>query len=93
MRIPRIWVEPMAKRIVDTLFQEELIVPDVERKALAGVVEAILMEELTVEDRVNDEVRQILEKYEREFATGKADYRKMFDLTKRQLVKDKGYII
>jgi hypothetical protein len=93
MRIPRTWVEPMAKRIVDTLFQEELIVPDVEPKALTQEVEAILMEELTVEDRLNDEVRKILEKYEREFQAGRADYRKMFELTKKQLIKDKGVII
>lgn len=83
----------MAKRIVDTLFKEELIVPDIEPRKLEEEVYASLMQELTLEDRVNEEVRQILEKYEREFASGRADYRKMFDLTKRQLIKDKGYII
>ena len=83
----------MAKRIVDTLFKEELIVPEIEPRKLEEEVHSVLMQELTLEDRINEEVRQILEKYEREFASGRADYRKMFDLTKKQLIKDKGYII
>jgi hypothetical protein len=93
MRIPKSWVPEMAKRVVDNLFKEELIVQDVDPGELAREVESILTEELAVEDRINDEVREILKKFEREFASGKADYRKMFELTKKQLVKDRGVII
>jgi hypothetical protein len=93
MRIPRAWLPVMAKRIVDTLFAEELIVPDIDPAKLQEKVEEIIAEELAVEDRLNDEVREILKKFESEFATGRADYRKMFDLTKRQLVKERGVII
>jgi hypothetical protein len=93
MRIPRAWLPSMAKRIVETLFAEELIVPDIEPTKLQEKVEEIITEELSVEDRVNDEVREILKKFETEFASGRADYRKMFDLTKRQLVKEREIII
>jgi hypothetical protein len=83
----------MARRIAETLLSEELIVPDISRQKLQEELERIIFEELSVEDRINDEVREILKKYEAEFASGRADYRKMFDLTKRQLVKEKGVII
>jgi hypothetical protein len=93
VRIPRTWIKPMARRIAETLLSEELIVPDISRQKLQEELERIIFEELSVEDRINDEVREILKKYEAEFASGRADYRKMFDLTKRQLVKEKGVII
>lgn len=83
----------MARRVVDTLLKEELIVKDVNPGELAREVESILTDELSVEDRLNDEVREILSKFEREFASGKADYRKMFELTKKQLVKERGVIL
>lgn len=93
MRIPKAWIPPMAKRVVDAFLEEELIVPDVDRGRLLQEVEAIILNELSAEDRLNDEVREILKKYEAEFASGRADYRKMFELTKKQLVKDRGIIL
>jgi len=93
MRIPKAWIPPMARRVVDTLLEEELIVPDVDRARLLQEVEAIILNELSAEDRLNDEVREILKKFEAEFASGRADYRKMFELTKKQLVKERGIIL
>jgi hypothetical protein len=83
----------MARRIVDTLLAESLILPDVGRDKLAAEVEALLHEELSVEDRINEEVRQILGKFEGEIARGGADYRKVFELTKQKLVKEKDVIL
>ena len=93
MRIPRSWVPPISKRIVDTLLTEELIVPDVDPKELALEVERILTYELMAEDRVNDEVRNILKDHERDIDRGRLDYRKVFDLTKHKLIKEKGIIV
>lgn len=93
MRIPRSWVPPISKRIVDTLLTEELIVPDVDPKELALEVERILTYELQAEDRVNDEVRNILREHELDIDRGGLDYRKVFDLTKHKIIKEKGIIV
>ena len=72
---------------------EELIIQDVDRGELAEKVQAIIHEELSVEDRINDEVREILKDYENDIDQGRMDYRKLFDLTKHKIVKDRGVII
>jgi hypothetical protein len=93
MRIPRSWIPPMAKRIVDTLLSEELIEPDIQKDKVIEEVEALITEELSVEDRLNEEVREILKKHELEIERGRLDYRKLFELTKQKLVKERNIIL
>lgn len=93
MRIPRSWIPVISRRIVDTLFTEELIVPDVDRAKLQAEVEALVTEELEVEDRLNDEVREILKQFETDIERGRMDYRKLFDLTKHKLIRERNLVI
>jgi hypothetical protein len=51
------------------------------------------MDELMAEDRINDEVREILRKHNSEIERGKVDYRKLFELTKRKIVKERNLIL
>lgn len=55
--------------------------------ALAGKVQASLFEELTLEDRINDEVRVILEAYSDEMQKSGANYQEMFRKVKAELVR------
>jgi hypothetical protein len=93
MRIPRTWIPPLAKLVADTLLREELIVPDVDPGVLTGELEALIHEELSVEDRLNEEVRQILTRHEADIARGRLDYRKLFDMTKQKLVRERGIVL
>jgi hypothetical protein len=93
MRIPKSWIPVISKRIVDTLLSEELIVPDVDPRDLAAEIEALMTEELAVEDRLNDEVREILKKFEGEIESGRMDYRKLFDMTKQKLIRERNIVV
>ena len=93
MRIPQSWVRPMAKRIVDTLFREDMIVKDVEPADLTDEVERLVLEELMVEDRLNDEIRQMLSEHEGKIDRGGYDYRRLFDLTKQKVIRERGIIV
>lgn len=93
MRIPKGWVQPMAKRIVGNLIAKGLIEPSVPESELIEEAEKLMIEELTVEDRLHDEVRQILKKYETEIAKGRLDYKRLFDMTKQKLVKEKNIVL
>jgi len=50
-------------------------------------VNAALLDELSLEDRINDEVRIILETYSDEMRNSGADYQEMFRKVKNELVK------
>ena len=63
------------------------------RKQLLTSLEHAITEELSVEDRVNAEVRQLLKGYEKEIEQGRVDYQKMFTMIKQKLVRERGIIL
>lgn len=93
MRISRSWLNPMARRVVDAFLADELIITELNRDQLAQAVEQLITEELSVEDRVNEEVREVLKQYETEIDKGRLDYRKLFDLTKKKLVAERNIVL
>jgi hypothetical protein len=93
MRIPKSWVPSMARRIVDNLIKKDLIEPAIPVNTLIEETEKLIMDELMVEDRLNEDVRQMLRKYESEIEKGRLDYRKLFDMTKQKLVKERNIVL
>jgi len=93
MRIPKSWVPLLAKRITDNLISKELVNPTIPIEKLITETEEILMDELTVEDKINEEVREILKKFSIEIEKGHLDYRKLFELTKKKLVKERNLVL
>ncbi|HXX80319.1 MAG TPA: DUF507 family protein [Thermodesulfovibrionales bacterium] len=93
MRIPKAWVPLIAKRVMDDLIAKELIAVKVSAEVLMAETERLILEELMIEDRINDEVREILKKYTGEIEKGRLDYRKVFDLTKKKIVQERGIIL
>ncbi len=93
MRIPKNWVPVISQRIVDALMKKDLIEPTVPLSQLVEETEKLLMHELTIEDRLNEEVRQMLRKHENEINKGRVDYRKLFEMTKMKLVRERNIIL
>jgi hypothetical protein len=93
MRIPKSWIKPLARRIITNLISRDLIEPLAPEENLLETTEQIILDELMVEDRLNEEVREILKKFEPEIEKGRLDYRKLFELTKQKLVKERNIIL
>ncbi len=93
MRIPKARVRPLTEKIVGKLVSEGLIEASVPKDTLMAEAEAIMLDELMVEDRLNEEVRGVLKKYEGDIEKGRLDYRRMFDLTKQKLVKERNLVL
>lgn len=93
MRIPKSWVPFMAKKIIDNLIKKELIEPAIPLNELIKETEHLMLEELMIEDRLNEEIRQLLRKYDSEIEKGRLDYRKIFDMTKQKLVKERNIVL
>jgi len=55
--------------------------------AVTASVNAALVDELSLEDRINDEVRVILEAYSEEMRKTGANYQEMFRKVKSELVR------
>ncbi len=93
MRIPKSWVPLLAKRISENLISKNLVRPTVPPDKFIAKTEEIITEELMVEDRLNEEVRELLKKHESDIERGRMDYRKLFELTKHKLVKERNLVL
>ncbi len=93
MRIPKTWIPIIARRIAENLLEKGLVEVSVDTDQFVAASEAIILDELMVEDRLNDEVREMLKQYEREIDSKRLDYRKLFDMTKHKLVRERSIII
>ena len=72
----------VTKKLVSGGFIETADVPGV-----SGRVNAAIVEELSLEDRINDEVRAILNQYSDEMRKSGAEYQEMFKKVKNELVR------
>lgn len=93
MRIPKTWVPLLAKKIVENILSKNLVNPIVPQEKLLSETEELILYELTVEDRLNEEVREILKGHASEIEKGRMDYRRLFDLTKQKLVKERNLVL
>jgi hypothetical protein len=86
MLLSKEYVGYLAREVTKKLIAGKMI----ETTAVAAVTErvhAALVDELSLEDRINDEVRVILEAYSDEMRHSGADYQEMFRKVKSQLVR------
>jgi hypothetical protein len=86
MIFSREYIGYLARRTVKHLVDAKMIHTDqvalVEEQVAAG-----LTEELSLEDRINDEVRIILEAYQQEMLKSGAQYAEMFKKVKGELAR------
>ncbi len=93
MRIPKSWVPAISSHIVDNLLNKGLVESLVDVKVLKEETGKLVTDELMVEDRLNEEVRNLLKKYGDEIEKGRLDFRKLFDMTKQKLVKERNIVL
>ena len=93
MRVPKGWVPVIAKEIVEELHKRNLIELQAPKEKVAALLHELMLEELMVEDRLNEEVREVLKKFDAEIEKGRLDYRRLFELTKQKMVKERNIII
>lgn len=92
MKLKRSQVEYIAHHLVKGLVADGLIEVK-EAGPAAAVMQQAFGNDLMVEDRLNEEVRQILEQYSDQIAGGSVQYHEMFKLVKAKLVKERKLIL
>jgi hypothetical protein len=92
MLLARDYVSHMASEVIKRLVEGNLI----ETKAADIVTQRVrqrMVEELTVEDRLNDEVREILTQHQDEMRRTGVSYQEMYKKVKGQLARDRKLVL
>ncbi len=93
MRLSNELIRQIAEAIANNLESKGMAKLSVARHVLAERIGAIIIKDMQAEDQLNRDVEKILSSYEREIAHGQMDYRKVFDLTKQKLAKERKMVI
>jgi hypothetical protein len=92
MLLSRDYVGYMAKEVVKRLVAGKMI----ETKSaenLTQQVRQVMADEVTIEDRINEEVREILSRYSDEMRRTGVSYQEMYKKVKGQLARERKLIL
>jgi hypothetical protein len=94
MLLNRDYVTHMASAVVKKLMEDNQIeIKEKDQDAVIARVRLRVMEEITIEDKVNEEVRNILTQYQDEMRRTGVSYQEMFKKVKGQLARDRKLIL
>jgi len=93
MRLSAERIRHMAQTVVSRLEADEYVEWVGDRKGVIESLDRVIQDELSLEDRLNAEVRQLLKAYEKQIEQGQVDYQKMFQMVKQKLVRERNLIL
>jgi hypothetical protein len=94
MLLNRDYVTHMASEVVKKLMEDNQVeIKEKDHDAVIARVRLRVMEEITIEDKVNEEVRNILTQYQDEMRRTGVSYQEMFKKVKGQIARDRKLIL
>ena len=92
MGLRKEYVRLLSTKIVEDLTKQEMIeVPD--GLDLAEQLFQVMEAEVNLEDRINEEVRVLLNQYQDQMRQSGASYQEMFKLIKNKLVRERKLVL
>jgi len=92
MRLTADEIQFISRKIVKTLVAAERLEADDETRVVDGIAR-VIVDELAVEDRLNDEAREVLAQHMTQMERSDITYSEMFRKVKRELAKKKGIVL
>ncbi|HXB57190.1 MAG TPA: DUF507 family protein [Vicinamibacteria bacterium] len=92
MRLTAEEIQYVSRKIVKTLVGEGKLQIDSEPRIVDGIAR-VITEELQIEDRLNEEVREVLIQHASEMERSNVTYTEMFKMLKKKMAREKGIIL
>ena len=93
MRLSKEMINHLADAIAANLETKGMVKYDVPVHTISEQIAAVITTDMQAEDKLNKDVEKLLAGHEAEIARGQMDYRKVFELTKQKLAKDRGMVL
>ena len=92
MRLTRDQVGHIAQKIVRGLLKDEMIIAE-QPEQITDLLSDVFTKNLEAEDRLNDEVRDLLQNYTDEINRGMVNYQELFRKVKAKLARERKMVI
>ena len=93
MRLKKEQIQKLAHRVTQALSQS----PDVKFKVSADQIDLgiqeIIFKNMNDEELIDAQVKKLMGQYESQIASGQLDRQKVFQMIKKQIVKEKNFIL
>ena len=93
MRLRKEMIDRISTKIVERLIKREIIEYTGSEEALRTRISHIIEEDLLVEDRLNEEVKNILRDHQDEMDKDNVDYSRMFTMVKTKLARERNLVL
>lgn len=93
MKLTKEQVEKISALILDGLKEKNLIVFKADEKKVLEKINDVILEDLRAEDDLDKEVEEILKSHTGQIDSQRLDYRKMFNMIKGKLARERGIVI
>jgi hypothetical protein len=92
MRLAPDEIQFISRKIVKTLVAAERLEVDDQARVIDGIAR-VIADELSIEDRLNEEAREVLAQHMTSMERSDITYSEMFKKVKRELAKQKGIVL
>jgi len=92
MRLTADEIQYISRKIVKTLVASKRLEVDDDAR-LVEAISHVIVEELSIEDRLNEEAREVLAQHMSQMERSDITYSEMFKKVKRELAKKKGIVL
>lgn len=93
MKLSESRIDKLSEQIVDVLAEQDDVRLQADDGKLLHGIRSIIIDELTVEERLDVEVRKLLEQYKGEIAMGRMNYDELFRRVKQKLINERRIVL
>jgi len=93
MRLSKELIKHIADAVAANLETKGLAEYEVSKDVIAALIADVIFANMQDEDKLSKDVEKLLVAHEAEIAKENMDYRKVFELTKQKLAKDRGFVL
>jgi len=86
-------ITKLAKSVYRELVREDMIEILTSEAEILQKIEGILIADAKKEVAIENEAKKMMQKFEKQVQSGEIDYQKMYGMVKKQLMKEKKFIL
>ena len=93
MRIQKELIDRIAQKTAAALIDGDFLIWEDRPEKLEAIVHDIITEDLMVEDKLNEEVKLLIDSRTKEYERDMMDYGRVFQMVKTKLARERGLIL
>lgn len=93
MRLPKEMIKHISDAVAENLESKGLVDYEVPKASIAEKIAEVITADMQAEEKLNKDVENILSAHAAEIAKENMDYRKVFEMTKKKLAQERGFVL